>query len=81
MLKRKNIGFIITKKCIALTKFIVNSGDKIYQELKDEHEHLIKTFECDSCGTVWKNTRDTAEEIQKGHSCVQNGKIVEIADD
>ncbi len=81
MLKRKNIGFIITKKGIALTKFIVNSGDKIYQELKDEHDHLIKSFECNGCNTTWVKTRDTIEKIQKEHNCVQSGKIIEIADD
>jgi len=81
MLKRSKIGFVITKKGIALTKFIINSGKNIYQELKDEHDHLIKTFECNGCNTVWKKTRDTKDEIQKSHSCVQVGKIIEVVDD
>ena len=81
MIKKPKNGFIITKKGIALTKFIINSGKNIYQELKDEHDHLIKSFRCDGCNVEYNKTRETEEEIQKNHSCIYTGKIIEIVNE
>lgn len=78
--KQSKLGIIATKKSTALAKFIIRDSKKIVKNLHDEHNHLIKTFECKGCNTTWKNTRDTLQETQNTHSCVHGSDIIEIND-
>lgn len=81
LIKKLRNGFITTKKSIALTKYILNNTKNINQLLQDQHNKLIRTFECEGCGTKWKYTRDTQEMIAKDHSCIAGVKIVDITDE
>jgi len=74
-------GYSVTKKGVAVTRFILNfdeSGCKkgmlFLKELTNFRNHNVKTFNCTECNSEWKNTTRTKEQIQHEHG---NHKIIE----
>lgn len=82
IIKRTKTGSTVTNKGVSLTKFIMNLGENVYQDIEDFHNKLFKTFKCDGCNTEWMHTRDSIEKVQKEHgNCVHSGKINEVIDE
>ncbi len=81
IIKKSRTGLIITKKGIAITKFINSIGKNIINELMDHHNKTFRNFRCDKCNTEWKHTSKTLQFIQKEHSCVLGGAIKDITDE
>jgi len=79
IIKRTKTGSTVTNKGVSLTKFIINLGNSVYQDLEDFHNDLFKSYECTGCNSDWNHTRDSIEKLQEEHGgCIGSGKIIEI---
>ncbi len=74
IIKQMRNGYSVTKKGVAVTRFIFDfdqEGEKkgvlFLKELSDIRNHNIKTFHCKECNSEWKNTTRTKDQIQTEH--------------
>ena len=81
LIKSQRSGFSVTKKGVAITRFILDfdqnngkKGEVFLKELLNLRNHNVKTFQCTECNSQWISTPQTKEQIQQEHG---EHKIVE----
>jgi len=81
LIKSQRSGFSVTKKGVAITRFILDfdqnngkKGEVFLKELLNLRNHNVKTFQCTECNSQWISTPQTKEQIQQEHG---DHKIVE----